>query len=103
VDFQTAGGGWWTGIQHRGVGGKDTFSSAVQPILEYMRQRRRLRGLSKAFGEALKESRNASAWPGGRLPVSLEIADHVENLAQQIQLETKTVHCRRLLARHIRG
>ncbi|MEN8584344.1 hypothetical protein ABFP37_16740 [Burkholderia sp. RS01] len=49
----------------------------------------KVHALSKALTAALADSREASAWPGQRLPVSLQISEQVEVLTQRIQAETE--------------
>ena len=44
---------------------------------------------SKALAEALADSREASTWPGQRLPVSFQVSQQVELLTQRIQVETE--------------
>jgi hypothetical protein len=49
----------------------------------------KVRSLSKALANALADSREASTWPGQRLPVSFQISQQVELLTQRIQVETE--------------
>ena len=49
----------------------------------------KVHALSKALAEALADSREASTWPGQRLPVSFQISQQVEVLTQRIQVETE--------------
>lgn len=49
----------------------------------------KVRAASKALAEALADSREASTWPGQRLPVSFQVSQQVELLTQRIQVETE--------------
>jgi hypothetical protein len=53
-------------------------------------QWRKVRALSKTLANVLADSRDATSWPGDRLPVSLEFSEQIEHLTRRLQLETQT-------------
>lgn len=52
-------------------------------------QWRKVRALSKTLAHVLADSRDATSWPGDRLPVSLEFSEQIEHLTRRLQLETQ--------------
>lgn len=57
--------------------------------LHYLKHSWKIHALSKALAKALADSREASSWPGERLPVSFQISEQVELITQRLQLETE--------------
>ncbi len=54
---------------------------------------RKVRATADALAVALAQSREASSWPGDRLPVGEEMSVQVEKLTHRLKLETEA-HCR---------
>jgi hypothetical protein len=52
-----------------------------------LKHSRKIRTLSRALAQALADSREASSWPGDRLPVGLQMSQEVESITQRIQRE----------------
>ena len=50
---------------------------------------RKVRAAAKALAQALSDSREASSWPGDRLPVGKEMSEQVEKLTRRLNLETE--------------
>lgn len=50
---------------------------------------RKVRAAANALAQALAESREASSWPGDRLPVGAEMSVQVEKLTRRLKLETE--------------
>ncbi|SER30960.1 hypothetical protein [Arthrobacter sp. OV608] len=50
---------------------------------------RKVRAAANALAQALAESREASSWPGDRLPVGEELSAQVEKLTHRLKLETE--------------
>ncbi|WP_461172796.1 hypothetical protein M1D93_17765 [Arthrobacter sp. Z1-9] len=50
---------------------------------------RKVRAAANALAQALAESREASSWPGDRLPVGEEMSVQVEKLTRRLKLETE--------------
>ena len=50
---------------------------------------RKVRAAANALAQALSESREASSWPGDRLPVGEEMSVQVEKLTHRLKLETE--------------
>ncbi len=50
---------------------------------------RKVRAASNALAQALAASREASSWPGDRLPVGTEMSLQVERLTRRLKLETE--------------
>jgi hypothetical protein len=50
---------------------------------------RKVRAAAKALAQALADSREASSWPGDRLPVGEELSAQVEKLTHRLKLETE--------------
>lgn len=50
---------------------------------------RKVRAAADALAQALAESREASSWPGDRLPVGAEMSVQVEKLTRRLKLETE--------------
>ncbi|WP_258061725.1 hypothetical protein [Arthrobacter sp. ZGTC412] len=50
---------------------------------------RKVRAAANALAQALAESREASSWPGDRLPVGEEMSVQVEKLTHRLKLETE--------------
>ncbi|MCU1565712.1 MAG: hypothetical protein JWQ56_649 [Pseudarthrobacter sp.] len=50
---------------------------------------RKVRAAANALAQALAESREASSWPGDRLPVGEEMSAQVEKLTRRLKLETE--------------
>lgn len=50
---------------------------------------RKVRLAAAALANALAESREASSWPGDRLPVGAEMSAEVERLTRRLKLETE--------------
>ena len=50
---------------------------------------RKVRAAANALAQALAESREASSWPGDRLPVGEEMSMQVEKLTHRLKLETE--------------
>jgi hypothetical protein len=48
---------------------------------------RKVRAAANALAQALSESREASSWPGDRLPVGEEMSVQVEKLTHRLKLE----------------
>jgi hypothetical protein len=53
---------------------------------------RKVRAAANALAQALAESREASSWPGDRLPVGEEMSAQVEKLTHRLKLETEAHH-----------
>ena len=58
-------------------------------VKDYLKHSWKIRRLSKALGQALADSHEASSWPGDRLPVGLQMSQEVELITQRIQRETE--------------
>ncbi|WP_461188042.1 hypothetical protein [Arthrobacter sp. Z4-13] len=50
---------------------------------------RKVRAAANALAQALAASREASSWPGDRLPVGEEMSAQVEKLTHRLKLETE--------------
>ena len=50
---------------------------------------RKVRAAANALAQALADSREASSWPGDRLPVGEEMSVQVEKLTHRLKLETE--------------
>jgi hypothetical protein len=50
---------------------------------------RKVRTAANALAQALADSREASSWPGDRLPVGEEMSAQVEKLTRRLKLETE--------------
>jgi hypothetical protein len=57
--------------------------------LEHLKHSWKIRALSKDLAQALADSREASSWPGDRLPVGVEMSAEVESITQRLQRETE--------------
>ncbi|MFF1251875.1 hypothetical protein ACFVYC_05200 [Pseudarthrobacter sp. NPDC058329] len=53
---------------------------------------RKVRAAADALAQALADSREASSWPGDRLPVGEEMSAQVEKLTHRLKLETEAHH-----------
>jgi hypothetical protein len=53
---------------------------------------RKVRAAANALAQALAESREASSWPGDRLPVGEEMSAQVEKLTRRLKLETEALN-----------
>jgi hypothetical protein len=50
---------------------------------------RKVHAAANALARALADSREASSWPGDRLPVGKEMSEQVERLTRRLKLETE--------------
>ncbi|MGF9650502.1 hypothetical protein AAIH32_21290 [Pseudarthrobacter oxydans] len=70
----------------------DLLQAAVdkgRALLRVYFHSRKVRAAANALAQALAESREASSWPGDRLPVGAEMSVQVEKLTRRLKLETE--------------
>ncbi|WP_458779984.1 hypothetical protein [Arthrobacter sp. D3-16] len=70
----------------------DLVQAAVEKgraLLRVYFHSRKVRAAANALAQALAESREASSWPGDRLPVGAEMSVQVERLTHRLKLETE--------------
>jgi hypothetical protein len=70
----------------------DVLHAAVdkgRALLRVYFHSRKVRAAANALAQALADSREASSWPGDRLPVGEEMSALVEKLTRRLKLETE--------------
>jgi hypothetical protein len=76
----------------RSAGPRDMLRAALdkgRALLRVYFHSRKVRAAANALAQALAESREASSWPGDRLPVGEEMSAQVEKLTRRLSLETE--------------
>ncbi|TQJ34087.1 hypothetical protein [Arthrobacter sp. SLBN-122] len=71
---------------------KRNGADKAKALLRLYFHSRKVRAASRELEHALAESREASSWPGDRLPVGEEMSRHVEKLTRRLKLETEAHH-----------
>lgn len=102
TNIATAGPAAWPGQKpgrHAGIGtpaaaaGQGRLLQAMvgrgRALLRVYLHARKVRLAAAALASALAESREASSWPGDRLPVGAEMSAQVERLTRRLKLETE--------------
>ena len=77
-------------MAHSNVTEREGAPAAVgkaRALLRLHLHSRKVRGAAKALAAALAESREASSWPGDRLPVGAAMSEQVEKLTRRLTLE----------------
>ncbi|VXC25411.1 hypothetical protein ARTHRO9AX_220370 [Arthrobacter sp. 9AX] len=73
------------------AGPRELLGAAVdkgKALLRVYFHSRKVRAAANALAQALADSREASSWPGDRLPVGEEMSAQVEKLTRRLKLET---------------
>ncbi len=88
---EPAGGGAATGPEAQ-AGPRVSVGAGLdkgRALLRVYLHSRKVRAAANALAKALAESREASSWPGDRLPVGEEMSVQVEKLTHRLNLETE--------------
>jgi hypothetical protein len=76
----------------KSAGSHDVLHAALdkgRALLRVYFHSRKVRAAANALAQALADSREASSWPGDRLPVGEEMSALVEKLTRRLKLETE--------------